>query len=300
MKFTIFQDSRIGGRKTNQDRTGYVYSRDALLMVLADGMGGHRDGQIAAQVAVETISTGFQRQANPIINNPPGFLHGAIQGAHASILAYTEKHELLETPRTTVVVALVQEGACWVAHVGDSRAYHVRGGETLHRTEDHSKLALMVRNGVVTPEAASTHPERNRIYNCLGAHVDPQVEVSQRLEMKAKDTILLCSDGLWGPLPPNAVAITLKRQSVLKAAPQLMNLAQKHAGQDSDNLSVVAMTWDEASTDPNATVTTSLPDGSFSTQIDPLEVTGRMSALSESDIESAIAEINRAIAKSRV
>jgi PPM family protein phosphatase len=300
MKFTIFQESRIGGRKTNQDRTGYVYSREALLMVVADGMGGHRDGQIAAQVAVETIASGFQRQANPIINNPAGFLHGAVHGAHASILAYAERHALLETPRTTVVVALIQEGCCWFAHVGDSRAYHVREGETLFVTEDHSKLALMVRNGVVSPEAASTHPERNRIYNCLGAHVDPQVDVSPRLDMKRGDTVLLCSDGVWGPLPPKAVSITLKRLSVLKAAPQLMNLAEKQAGEESDNLSVVAMTWDDSSTDPNATVTTSLPAGSFSTQIDPLEVTGRMAALSESDIESAIAEINRAIAKSRL
>lgn len=167
MKFSIYQESRTGGRKYNQDRVGYVFSRDALFMVVADGMGGHLNGEVAAQITVDYMGKKFQQEATPSLSSPLSFLSDAITGAHHAILGYAEKHGLLETPRTTVVAAVVQRGAaCW-AHVGDSRVYLLRGGQIAAKTLDHSHVQQLVTQGIVREEAVSAHPERNKISTAL-------------------------------------------------------------------------------------------------------------------------------------
>ena len=299
MKFSIFQESRLGGRKTNQDRTGYVYSKSALMMVVADGMGGHMHGEIAAQLAVEFLASHFQQTAKPTLDDPAAFLRESVVGAHRAIFDYAERKALLETPRTTVVVCVVQAGHAWWAHVGDSRLYWLRGPVIVGQTIDHSRVAQLVQQGVVTEEAVATHPERNRIFNCLGAHVAPNVEVSKRVKLQHGDTLVLCTDGLWGPLVSKTISQAFAAEGILTAAPRLMQVAQQKAGADADNISVVAMTWNERENDhnPDEHQTGSLPDDGYSTRIDPMSVTGRMSALSDDEIEKAIREINSAIAK---
>ena len=129
MRFLIYQESRQGARKSNQDRIAYSYSRDALIMVVADGMGGHLHGEIAAHIAVQFITEAFQRQAQPRIDDPHRFLLDTITNAHLSILEYAEVRGLLETPRTTCVACILQDGCAYWAHVGDSRLYLLRGGK---------------------------------------------------------------------------------------------------------------------------------------------------------------------------
>ena len=144
MKFSIYQESRQGGRKYNQDRMGYVFSRDALLLMVADGMGGHSNGEVAARITVECLGKKFQRQATPTLSDPMKFLQEAIDEAHLAIIRYTEDKGWLETPRTTVVAAIVQNGsACW-AHVGDSRVYLLRQGQVAAVTRDHSRVQQLV------------------------------------------------------------------------------------------------------------------------------------------------------------
>jgi serine/threonine protein phosphatase PrpC len=142
MKFSIFQESRKGGRKYNQDRMGYVFPRESLMIIVADGMGGHMHGEIAAQITVEFVGQKFQREGRPKLPDPTAFLDSAIAGAHAAILQYAEEHGLLETPRTTVVVAVVQDGQTWWAHAGDSRIYLIRAGQIISQTRDHSRVPL--------------------------------------------------------------------------------------------------------------------------------------------------------------
>ena len=299
MKFSIFQESRLGGRKTNQDRTGYVYSKGALMMVVADGMGGHMHGEIAAQLAVEYLASIFQKTAKPTLEDPAAFLRESIVGAHRAIFEYAEKKALLETPRTTIVVCIVQAGYAWWAHVGDSRLYWLRGPSIVAQTIDHSRVAQLVQQGVVSEEAVAVHPERNRIFNCLGAHMSPNVEVGKRAKLQNGDTLVLCTDGLWGPLVSKTISQAFAAEGILTAAPRFMQLAQQKAGADADNISVVVMTWNdgEHGNDPDAHQTGALPDNGYSTRIDPMSVTGRMSALSDDEIEKAIREINSAIAK---
>ena len=138
MKFSVFQLSRRGGRQKNEDRMGYSYTRESALFVLADGMGGHPKGEVAAQIAIQTVSSMFQRQARPALKNVPEFLSAALLGAHHQLLRYSNERAMLDTPRTTLVVAVVQDGCAHWIHCGDSRLYLVRDAELLMRTRDHS------------------------------------------------------------------------------------------------------------------------------------------------------------------
>ena len=109
MRFTIYQESRRGGRANNEDRIAYSYSRDALLMVIADGMGGHHYGEVAAQIAVQTLSDAFQRDARPRLTDPFLFLQKGIMNAHCAILDYANQHRLNDVPRTTCVACVIQD-----------------------------------------------------------------------------------------------------------------------------------------------------------------------------------------------
>ena len=114
MQFTIFQDSRIGARRVNQDRIAYTYGRDTLLLVVADGMGGHAGGEIAAQICVRLFIERFQREAKPILINPFKFLQDSMTRAHEALVSYANQFSTLETPRTTCVAAVVQAGHAYV------------------------------------------------------------------------------------------------------------------------------------------------------------------------------------------
>jgi hypothetical protein len=110
MKFSVFQLSRRGGRALNEDRMGYCYTREAALFVLADGMGGHPDGEVAAQIALQVVSTLFQQKAKPMLEEPALFLEEALLQAHRQILRYASTKGMMDTPRTTLVAAVLQDG----------------------------------------------------------------------------------------------------------------------------------------------------------------------------------------------
>src|SRR3954465_7104461 len=129
MRFTIFQDSQIGDRKVNEDRVGYSYSREVLLMAIADGMGGNEQGEVAAEIAVSETTRRFQQEAGNKLPKPFDFLLSAIQSAHRAIVSHAVEHNLLECPRTTGVACIVQNGCAYWAHAGDSRLYVLRHGD---------------------------------------------------------------------------------------------------------------------------------------------------------------------------
>ena len=144
MRFTIFQDSKVGDRSGNEDRVGYSYSRDVLMMVIADGMGGHQQGEVAAEIAVTEITRRFQQEARNKLRKPFEFLVSAIQSAHRAIVSHAVEQNLLECPRTTCVACVIQNGYAYWAHAGDSRLYIFRKGQLLAFTQDHSKIQQMI------------------------------------------------------------------------------------------------------------------------------------------------------------
>jgi serine/threonine protein phosphatase PrpC len=298
MKFTIYQASRQGGRKNNQDRVAYSYSREALLMVVADGMGGHMHGEIAAQIAVQTLTDQFQKAAKPRLADPMAFLADAITRGHFAINDYAVDQDLLEIPHTTIVAAVVQDNTAYWAHVGDSRLYLFSDGSLVARTEDHTAVAKLVREGIISEEEASHHPERNRVSNCMGGYVSPQVECNAPIPLHDADTMLLCTDGIWGMINSNEMAALLHAYTLDDAVRHLMDHAEFRGGEHGDNLSLVAMTWGQPRLPSKDSISTlALPDGGITTQINALRPLPNTPAVSDDEIERAIAEIQQAIQK---
>ena len=259
MKFSIHQSTRQGSRAANQDRVAYSYSKDALLVVLADGMGGRRYGDIAAHLAVKMLVDAFQRSAQPKLPDPIRFLDEEIRHIHASIERNTLNAKVSEIPHTTIVAAVVQDNMLYCAHAGDSRLYYFRNGELVFRTEDHSQVQKMLRNGLIGPEELHTHPERNKIYNCLGSSTPPFVDLAQKGPLQDGDTVLLCSDGLWSQIADSEMAKVLQRGSAPSTVPMLMMMAETHAEGESDNMTAVAFNWWNASARHFSVSTATMP-----------------------------------------
>jgi PPM family protein phosphatase len=302
VRFSIFQHTDIGGRNVNQDRMGYSFTKDTLLMVLADGMGGHARGEVAAEIAMRTIGQAFQIAANPNLKEPTAFLDSALRAAHRAILNYQAVHHLPDAPRTTIVACIVQDGFAWWAHAGDSRLYLLRKGRVLSRTKDHSKVQSLLSLGVITEAQAEIHPERNKVLNCLGAPVEPTVELCAPVHLEPRDILLLCSDGLWGELAEVDLVAGLSRVGVEKAIPALVQKAVKNGGSSADNTTAVALVWGgEGAQAPIDMPSYLTPDGTVTTTImmAPFgDHTLDASPMPEDEIERTIAEIQSAISKS--
>ncbi|MGO4302841.1 MULTISPECIES: PP2C family protein-serine/threonine phosphatase [unclassified Cupriavidus] len=298
MRFSVYQESRKGGRRINQDRMGYCFTRDALLMVLADGLGGHALGEVAAQQALQTLARQFQSQARPAIRNPADFLQDTVMLAHREIHRYAEANRLADIPRTTVVCCLIQNGQIHWAHAGDSRLYLIRKGTLLTRTRDHSKIENLLQQERVSAIEVANHPERNKLYNCLGSPNLPLIDIGGPVRLEPGDVAMLCSDGLWGSLEEKVIVDKVTQLSVVHAIPDMIEQALMNAGEGADNTTAIAMMWESDANVPNeeAVLTDTLPLNAFTTSI--LERTGNESdLLSEEEIERSIAEIRAAIDK---
>lgn len=302
MRFSVYQESHIGGRKNNQDRMGYSFTREAVLLLLADGMGGHIQGEMAATIALQTVGTLFQQNANPYVRKPEKFLEDSFLAAHREIHRYRAINNLPETPRTTIVGCLIQHNSAFWAHCGDSRLYWMRNGQILARTRDHSRIETLIAQGKVDPSERDTHPDRNKLFNCLGAPNMPIIELSRRASLQAGDVVLLCSDGLWSVLPDHVLAHSLSTNTVVRAVPELLAMATGIAGKTSDNVTALAMMWEGTSVlqDSSSTIVThTLPVGSITTTIQAPRHADLEQAdvFDDNEIEKAIEEIRDAIEK---
>ena len=240
MKFAVHQANHIGGRKYNQDRVGYAYTNDALLLVLADGMGGHLHGEIAAQIAVYTFMRAFSRLEQGRTKEPEVFLRATMRAGHDAIIDYARENQLGGNPGTTCVVALVQDGQVWFAHAGDSRFYLLRGDAVANVTKDHSVVQQWADWGIITEDEMKTHPDRNKITNCLGGVEDMfYVEVSPSVEAMSGDTLLLCSDGFWSPLLREELVKLVSAQAMGNLLVELVEVAVFREGARADNTTAV-------------------------------------------------------------
>ena len=299
MRFSVYQVSRKGGREKNEDRMGYCYTRDAGLFALADGMGGHPEGEVASQFALQTLSALFQREAKPRLAELLRFLHDAIIAGHHQLLRYASERALLDTPRTTVVACLLQGNAAYWAHCGDSRLYLVRGDKLVARTRDHSYSELQETLSQVVP--MNDRVNRNVLFTCLGSPGKPVVDTAGPLIMHPGDRVMLCSDGLWGTVPDNVITEVLANNPISEAVPELAERALRAAGERSDNVTVMAVEWEAAEDmDSKSGVSTlALGDDVFASTIQAsLGADGSGDELDDAEIERSIREINEAIQRS--
>jgi len=295
MKCTIAHDTRAGKRPYNQDRLGHWRTPEAVLLVVADGMGGHAHGEVAAELTMRHIAAAFRRDAKPRLANPDLFLFRAVGRSHGMLLREAMQLGLADTPRTTVVACVVQDGHVYWSHIGDSHFYLVRRGQLQARTRDHSLVQKLVDEGRLHEDAASTHAERNRLLQCLGGVQTPRVEPTSHARLERDDILLLCSDGLWGPLTQSQLLDGLAGAALGEAIAQLAALAETRGGPGCDNISALALAWEEDAvpqreeprTAPLAEATTEVQDFG-ATDPDFLRMT-------DADIDRAIAEIKEAL-----
>lgn len=187
-----------GDRANNQDRAEVFRHQDRVLLVLADGMGGHADGAAAAQCVLDAAAELLGTQPHL----PPAPLMQRIAlTAHQAIATLRPDASDREQPRTTVVMCHLQGRNAVFAHAGDSRGYLIREGQVAYRTRDHSVVEMMVRRGELSEDEALAHPLRNQVSRCVGGLGKPPVlDLTPCPPLRNGDTLLLASDGFWEPL----------------------------------------------------------------------------------------------------
>ena len=244
LKFESAELSLIGGREENQDRVRIEKGQDSVLLIVIDGMGGHSDGAKAAEVAAETVAESYRKTSQPVFD-PQGFLHLAIGRAHQNLVELGADLSVEQRPRATCVVCLVQDGAAYWAHVGDSRIYLLRDGRVSARTRDHSHVELLLQEGLITEEEIADHPMRNFVECCLGGDaVLPGMTVTNQKKLEPGDTLLACSDGFWSGLDdPDIAKLSVADVPLSESLRRLGEVAVKTSGQFADNTSALALRW---------------------------------------------------------
>ena len=266
------------GRQRNANEDALFESAGAGLFAVADGMGGARAGEVAAQAAVDQLA-GLQDSEDVGERE----LAACVEQANERIHELSQGDDALSGMGTTMTTLAVGDGEIAIAHVGDSRAYRLRGGELERLTHDHSLVDEMVRAGRLTPEEAEVHPQRSIITRALGP--EPHVEV-ERMTYPARsgDVYMICSDGLTTMVPEDAMSAVLRARSSLKqAAEELVRAANEAGGRD--NITVVLFRLaeeGEAEADDQATMVAGAPDA-LSTE----EVQAAVAAASEHEPEPA-------------
>ncbi len=241
MQFEVSQISLQGNRKNNQDRVGYIEYDYGAVLILGDGLGGRPKGEVAAQTLIETFEKALNNTPMPI-PDPFDFLEGALVQAHHDVMAAGREESPPVEPGTTAVVCLIQNGSAWWAHVGDSRCYLFRHGLSIYRTQDHSYVESLYKNGEISLSKVSTHPMRNYITRCVGMLTkEPEVELSKEIMLTEGDIILLCSDGFWGTLDDAQIGAKLNSERLNEAVTSLAEKSVQLGAPTADNSTAIAL-----------------------------------------------------------
>jgi len=282
MDYTAGQANRLGNRANNQDRCLLLEQGGTVLLAVADGMGGHARGELAAQAFIDTLGRLFLGSEG--LEDSATFLRDAFRAAHRAIQCVGEAQEPPVQPLTTGVACLVQGGTAMWAHVGDSRAYLIRDGRTALRTRDHTRVAEMVEAGLITEQQARLHPLRNHVSLCLGGTPQPPpVTLGPKIYLIEGDVLLLCSDGLWSAVSETRLTALLEEKDTARAIDGLAEAAEQASYPQSDNVSGVALRWAGQRQDTGNAGTGATPPHTGNAPQDPLD--------------RAIAEIEQALAE---
>jgi PPM family protein phosphatase len=227
VRFAFGERTDVGrGRPENED--SHLVDPEDGLYAVADGMGGHRAGEVASATAIDALKAAYLGGQR---------LDQAVGAANAAVFARAAEDAALRGMGTTLTAIALHDSTAELGHVGDSRAYLMRDGAVTQVTEDHSLVEQLVREGRLTPEEAQNHPQRAIITRALGVDADVQVD-TYRVDLKPGDRLLICSDGLTNMLSDDTIAQTLRRHADPQQAAEILVDMANQAGGD-DNITVV-------------------------------------------------------------
>ena len=226
--------SLVGDRPNNQDRCAVLKSGDTIVLALADGLGGHPRGEVAAQMFVDICESMLRRAQLPLAN-PLGFIDVCIRRANDAVIAYGQRQAPPICPRSTAVLCVLQDGISWWGHIGDSRLYLLREKRVFARTRDHSRTEP-------TRQEDGTVVSGPGITRCLGGYEQPPAaSFGPQTTLLAGDTLLLCSDGLWGQLEHDDLLRLCSNSDLRAGLLEAVERAAEHPR--SDNITAVALRW---------------------------------------------------------
>jgi serine/threonine protein phosphatase PrpC len=245
VQFNCADLSLVGHRQKNQDRVQILKSDACVLMVVVDGMGGHAEGERAAEVTLQTLEGLFKEASKPLLD-PQGFLTMGLARAHDAVVALGANLTMDHRPRATCALCLVQDAGAYWAHIGDSRIYLLRQGRVLERTRDHSHVELLLREGLIAEKDAKYHPMRNFVECCLGGDMNlPDMSITARKALLRDDVLLVCTDGLWTGVEDDEIASAFATPA-RSPEPALRALADRAVARNaphSDNTSAAVLRW---------------------------------------------------------
>jgi len=223
-------------REENQDSVLRTAIPLGQLLIVADGIGGYQGGAVASKMVIESFHSHLA--ALPAEYPAGQAIEEAAAHANASVIAAaTAPGSLYQHMGSTVVMALLQKDAAgplaWIGHIGDSRAYQVSAGQLIRLTSDHSAVQALLDRNIITPEQALNHPDASVLTRSLGHLPEVKIDI-ERVPLLPGDTLLLCSDGLWGYVPEQEIerVVTDAALPVAAAAKALLQLALAAGGQD--------------------------------------------------------------------
>lgn len=231
-----------GDRKEQQDRVAilpHTRRKGVALAVVADGMGGHAGGALAAEQVVHTARNSLEHFA-PAEENPRRMLENSMLEAHTMIKASRFINE--KDPHSTAVMLLLQPGKITWGYCGDSRLYRFRRGVLVERTVDHSFVEHLVATGRISAEQALTHPNRNVLLTSLGGQDEPRFDYGETDDLQAGDAFILCSDGIWAYFEnEREMGELLECCSAREVCETMIARARERAGGTGDNLSLAVV-----------------------------------------------------------
>lgn len=232
-------ESLIGGRSENQDSYGTAETPLGLLIVVCDGMGGGPAGKTASAIATQAIIDFVTTENSK--RHKASILADAVTSANKAVLDKVSSNLALKGMGTTCVCLLIDKQQAYIAHVGDSRCYQLRGNKVVFRTSDHSHVGEMVKHGTLTEEEARTSPYSNVITRAIGGSVTVETELDTQ-DYKPGDRFALMTDGIWGTIPePQLVKFLTAHEDPSRLVPQIANNIDslgKDNGGGHDNLTL--------------------------------------------------------------
>ena len=237
----------IGRQRTNNEDSHLYWEPDSdedfrrkgRLAVVADGMGGYEGGQEASRLAVETVRSVYD---NAFGANPQDTLIEAFQSAHQNIQRFAVEHPQFYGMGTTCTALSIVERQLYFAHVGDSRLYLIRGENITRLTRDHSYVGRLVESGIVRSEDAESHPQRHILTAALGSGRDVTPHMPEHpVPLEAGDTLLLCTDGLWGLVGDAELSGVVQTNPPAEACQKLVTLALERGGPDNITATVLRL-----------------------------------------------------------